>query len=58
MVYLKDFNLLSEDYEGGLLINERRTYFHNQYPFRIFPNKSLEKIKFSNVTMSRKLWDF
>lgn len=51
MVYLKNFNLLSEYYEGNLLINERRTYFHNQYPFRIFPDKGLDKIKFENVTI-------
>lgn len=42
MVYLKEFNLLSEDYENGFLINERRTYFHNQYPFRMFPEKDLK----------------
>lgn len=51
MVYLKCFNFLSEEYENGLLINERRTYFHNQYPFRMFPEKKLEKINFSNVTI-------
>ena len=51
MVYLKCFNLLSEEYENGLLINERRTYFHNQYPFRIFPKKEFKDIKFSDVTI-------
>ena len=51
MVYLKEFNLLSENYENGMLSGERRTYFHNQYPFRIFPEKKLEKINFSNVTI-------
>lgn len=51
MVYLKEFNLLSEDFENGILINERRNYFHNQYPFRIFPDKGLEKIKFENITI-------
>lgn len=51
MVYLKEFNLLSEDYENGFLINERRTYFHNQYPFRIFPKKEFKDIKFSDVTI-------
>lgn len=51
MVYLKEFNLLSEDYENSFLINERRTYFHNQYPFRIFPKKEFKDIKFSDVTI-------
>lgn len=51
MVYLKEFNLLSEDFENGILINERRNYFHNQYPFRIFTDKKLEKINFANITI-------
>ena len=51
MVYLKEFNLLSEDFENGILINEQRNYFHNQYPFRIFPDKKLEKMDFANITI-------
>lgn len=51
MVYLKEFNLLSEEFENGILINERRNYFHNQYPFRIFADKKLEKIDFTNITI-------
>lgn len=49
MVYLKEFNLLSEEFENSILINERRNYFHNQYPFRIFTDKKLEKIDFTNI---------
>ena len=51
MVYLKEFNLLSEEFENSILINERRNYFHNQYPFRIFNDKKLEKIDFTNITI-------
>lgn len=51
MVYLKEFNLLSEEIENSILINERRNYFHNQYPFRIFTDKKLEKIDFTNITI-------
>lgn len=51
MVYLKEFNLLSEEFENSILINERRNYFHNQYPFRIFPDKKLEKMDFANITI-------
>lgn len=51
MVYLKEFNLLSEEFENDILINERRNYFHNQYPFRIFTDKKLEKIDFTNITI-------
>ena len=43
MVYLKEFNLLSEDYENGMLSGERRTYFHNQYPLEYFQKKDLKK---------------
>ena len=43
--------MLSEDFENGILINERRNYFHNQYPFRIFPDKKLEKMDLANITI-------
>lgn len=51
MVYLKEFSLVSENTENIILINEKRTYFHNQYPFRIFPKKEFKDIKFSDVTI-------
>ena len=51
MVYLKEFSLVSENTENVILIDEKRTYFHNQYPFRIFPKKGLKDIKFSDVTI-------
>lgn len=51
MVYLKNFSLVSENVENMILSSERRTYFHNQYPFRIFPKKELKGIEFSDVTI-------
>lgn len=51
MVYLKNFSLVSENVENMILSSERRTYFHNQYPFRIFPKKELKDIEFSDVTI-------
>ena len=51
MVYLKEFSLVSENTENIILSEEKRTYFHNQYPFRIFPKKEFKDIKFSDVTI-------
>lgn len=51
MVYLKGFSLVSENTENITLSEEKRTYFHNQYPFRIFPKKEFKDIKFSDVTI-------
>ena len=51
MVYLKGFSLVSENAENIILSEEKRTYFHNQYPFRIFPKKEFKDIKFSDVTI-------
>ena len=47
MIYLKEFSLVSENTENIILSEEKRTYFHNQYPFRIFPKKEFKDIKFS-----------
>lgn len=51
MVYLKEFSFVSENTENIILSEEKRTYFHNQYPFRIFPKKEFKDIKFSDVTI-------
>ena len=51
MIYLKEFSLVSENTENIILSEEKRTYFHNQYPFRIFPKKEFKDIKFSDVTI-------
>ena len=51
MVYLKEFSLVSENTENIILSEEKRTYFHNQYPFRIFPKTEFKDIKFSDVTI-------
>ena len=51
MVYLKEFSLVSENTENIILSEEKRTYFHNQYPSRIFPKKEFKDIKFSDVTI-------
>ena len=51
MVYLKSFKLLNSEEEMYMLSGETRTYIKNNYPFLIFPNKKLENITFSDITI-------
>ena len=52
MVYLKSFRLLNEDDEWHILVGgEKRTYFNNIYPFKIFPQKEFTDMEFSNITI-------
>lgn len=52
MIYLKDFNLLTEDDEGGFLQYFRRTCYDSYYPFQFFPrHKELTDIEFSDITI-------
>lgn len=51
MVYLKSFKLLNSEEEMYMLSGETRTYIKNAYPFLIFPNKKLENISFSDITI-------
>lgn len=51
MVYLSEFRLLNEETENEIIIKEKRTYLNSLYPFRIFPDKGLETIKFGDVTI-------
>lgn len=51
MTYLKKFKLLNEEQEGFAIIGERRTYIYNSYPFRLFPDKGLEKLDFGDITI-------
>ena len=51
MIYLKKFTLPSDGAELGFFLNEVRTCFHTNYPFKIFPQKGLRTIAFENITM-------
>ena len=52
MIYLKSFRLLNEDDEWHILVGgEKRTYFNNIYPFKIFPQKEFTDMEFSNITI-------
>lgn len=57
MIYLKRFKLVSKSDEDTFLLSypyqlEMQCFSHtNIYPFRIFPEKELEHITFSNITI-------
>ena len=52
MIYLKSFRLLNEDDEWRILVGgDKRTYFNNIYPFKIFPQKEFTDMEFSNITI-------
>ena len=52
MIYLKSFRLLNEDEEWHILVGgEKRTYFNNIYPFKIFPQKEFTNMEFGNITI-------
>lgn len=57
MQYLEQFTLASESEEGKFLLNypyqlEMGCYSHdNVYPFKLFPEKGLEKLEFAPITI-------
>lgn len=50
MVYLKSFNLLSEDTEFKIIFY-KKNIFNSIYPFNIFPEKELRTITFAPITI-------
>ena len=52
MIYLSEFQLLSESDEGGFLQSFVRTCYDSYYPFQFFPRqKELSKLSFSDITI-------
>ena len=51
MIYLKSFNLPSEEAQYNTILYEPRTCFNNYYPFRLFPEKNIEKLNFKEITI-------
>lgn len=52
MIYIEELSLLNEDKEWYLIVNEeKRNIYNNVYPFKIFPEKKLSNINFSNITI-------
>ncbi len=50
MIYLEEFRL-PDDTDEYWLIAKRKNIYNTNYPFRMFPEKGLEKITFEPVTM-------
>lgn len=50
MIYLSEFNLLTQWKEEEHFDSFRRTCFSNYYPFRFFPNR-LERLEFDEITI-------
>lgn len=57
MVYLKEFTLPTERDESGFILSypyqlEMKCYSHeNVYPFKLFPQKGLERLEFEPITV-------
>lgn len=51
MIYLKNFDLLGDIQEHGLMYQEQRNIFNNYYPIGIFSSKKLLRINFDNITI-------
>ena len=49
-MFLKNFELLSDYTEDGVLFNKMNVY-NTMYPFKIFPEKDLINIEFDNITI-------
>lgn len=51
MIYVKRLNLVSEIDEINFMKDEKRTYIDTFYPFKIFPDKGLDRVDFGHITM-------
>lgn len=52
MIYLKRLSLLDENSEWNILVfKEHRNIYNNLYPLKIFPEKELKDISFSDITI-------
>lgn len=52
MIYLKKLHLLDENSEWNIIMNgEKRRIHNNIYPLKIFPDKLLTEINFSDITI-------
>lgn len=51
MIYLKKLQLASAELEGNFIVSLTRTCYNGIYPFKIFPDKNLEQVKFAPITI-------
>lgn len=50
-VYLRSFDLVSEDREMKFILDQKMTCFNGIYPFKIFPDKDLDRLEFEPITI-------
>ena len=50
-IYLRSFTLASDGQESKFLLEQKRTCYNGVYPFKLFPQKQLEKLRFGPVTI-------
>lgn len=51
MIYLKNFSFPGEAAEYDFVVHEKRSFIHTAYPFKVFPQKGLNRLTFDNITM-------
>ena len=50
-VYLRSFDLVSDNREMKFILNQKMTCFNGIYPFKIFPEKGLRSLEFEPITI-------
>ena len=50
-VYLRSFDLVSEDREMKFILDQKMTCYNGIYPFKIFPEKELRSLEFEPITI-------
>lgn len=51
MIYLKKFNLLSDDQEWAFFQYKTQGCYDSYYPYQLFPQKRLQELTFSDITI-------
>ena len=52
MTYLESFTFPSQEAESGYFSNPYRpTYYQSNYPFQVFPQKGMDRVEFSDITI-------
>ncbi len=49
--YLKTLSLVLDDEETTFIMHQKRTCYNGIYPFKLFPQRQLEEIEFSPITI-------
>lgn len=50
-VYLRSFDLISDDREMKFILDQKMTCYNGIYPFKIFPDKGLRSLAFEPITI-------